>query len=131
MTHALLCNGNRLEQQAVEKLINQSMARLEDPERYGGPANADKRATEADRVIQRMLHAGMLDRTDHLPSLVDQELESYYSPIPSLLDYNLRRMSLPRAEMDELLKEQKLDHGMYTPMADRFQPTWQEDDEPQ
>lgn len=119
VTRALLCNGERGNKLMLEQLVNRGIAQLEDPERDAGPANADKRVKEAGRVIQRLLHTGMIDRTDHLPDPADRELVSYYCPIPCRLDYDRRRLCPSRAAMDELLAEQELDHGEHTPMAKR------------
>lgn len=130
VTYALLCNGNRIAQQTLRRLVNNSVATLEDPERFAGKANADKRATEAHRIVQRLLHTGLLDRTDHLPEAEDKRLQSYYSPIPSLLDYNESMITTPRERMDPLLEAEHLEHGQYTPRTERFQPTWREDEEP-
>lgn len=128
--YALLCNRNLIGQAKLHSVIEQGLAGIESPNLYGKPGQESQLAAERDRVVQRMLHTGMLDRTDELPDDREKTLECYYCPIPSLLDHTGARLTTALTAMNGVLQDESLAWGEFTPAGERFQPTWWEDDDP-
>lgn len=122
---ALIRNGNRISQTQLIDTVERAIRTFQ----YRGMGDdAQAVATEAQRVVSRLLRSGMLDRTDCLPANEDRQPFAYYCPIPSLLNEAAGAPSVEDDEVAEILRDSKLQYGEPTPEHERFRPTWPSED---
>lgn len=99
----MACNGNRVDQDALREAVEVGLGRLLSLRKFAGTENRTAAGDERGRIVKRMLRAGLLDRTGHLPHESDQTPEAFYCPIPSLLDHALTKIGTSREAMNEIL----------------------------
>lgn len=116
VSFGLLCNNNRIDHDTMDDVID-ACALHREP----GLTRAERRETREANVL-RMLRAGLIDVTTHLPNAGSET--HYYCPIPSLITHIADGIETRRKVIREILAGAGLRNKRPKKLDHLFQPQW-------